>query len=258
MRVAVLGSNGFLGNYICQNLQHDVIPVNRSNLDLSSFSAVEKWLIDVVPDVIVNCATSGGKTKLGEINYRDLQNNLTVFLNFYNNSHYIKKFINIGSGAEFGIENNINSACEEDILNVVPADSYGYSKNLVARMVLEKDNFYTLRLFGCFDRTEPDFRLFKKFLDSNNFSLTDRQFDYISASDFLRILDYYIVNRVAIKDINCVYSNKIYLSSILDKFNKEYKTESVSPNNYTGNGDNLKLLGISLEGLDAGIKKYKE
>lgn len=258
MRVAVLGSNGFLGNYICQNLKHDVIPVNRSNLDLGNFSAVKSWLIDARPDAVVNCATSGGKTQLGEVSYQDLQNNLTVFLNFYNNSYLVEKFINIGSGAEFGIENNIDSAQEEDLLAVVPKDSYGYSKNLIARLVLEKYQFYTLRLFGCFDKTEPDFRLFKKFLASDNFSLIDRQFDYISASDFLRILDYYLVNEDLIKDLNCVYSNKVYLSSILDKFNKEYTTASISPNNYTGNGDKLTQLNIDLEGLDAGIEKYKE
>jgi nucleoside-diphosphate-sugar epimerase len=258
MKIAVLGSNGFLGNYICQNLKHDVIPINRCNLNLNDFESVKQWLIDVSPDVIVNCATSGGKASLGETNYQDIQNNLSVFLNFFNNSQYVRKFINIGSGAEFDIDNNINQVKEAEILNVLPKDSYGYSKNIISRILLEKNNFYTLRLFGCFDKSEPDFRLFKKFLASSDFCLSDRQFDYISAEDFLLILDYFIVNNPKVRDINCVYPNKLYLSEILDKFNKEFKILKTDLKNYTGNGDRLLSLNIPLKGLDYGIKKYKE
>ncbi len=257
MKVAVLGSNGFLGKYICENLSHDVIPINRSNLNLNDFVSVATWLEKNKPDVIVNCATSGGKTQLGSFNFDDIKNNLGLFLNFYNNSDLIKKFINIGSGAEFDITKNIDSVKEETIVTVSPEDSYGYSKNIISRLVLNKDNFYTLRLFGCFDSSEPEFRLFKKFLSNTDFKLMDRKFDYISAKDFLKVLDYYVVQKNLPKDINCVYQEKLYLSEILDKFDKQYNIVQSNILNYTGDGSKLASLNVKLEGLDLGIKEYK-
>jgi nucleoside-diphosphate-sugar epimerase len=257
MKVAVLGSNGFLGNLICQRLDCEILPVSRSTFDLNSYVETRQWLEKFNPDVVINCATSGGKTKMGDLNFQDIQNNLGIFINFFNNSDYVKKFINIGSGAEFDVKTNINLAKEIDILNSVPNDSYGYSKNIIARMVLEKDNFFTLRLFGCFDSTEPDFRLFKKLLADQNFKLINRQFDYISADDFIKILKYYVRQPNLPKDLNCVYQNKLYLNEILDKFNKKFSVVETSNINYTGNGDLLALLDLELEGLDIGIEKYK-
>jgi hypothetical protein len=198
----------------------------------------------------------GGKIGLHDQIFEDVQSNLSIFLNFYNNSNLFKKYINIGSGSEFDIRCDINNAAELSILDACPKESYAYSKNVIARMVLGKDNFYTLRIFGCFDQSEPDFRLFKKVLSNNISSILDRQFDYISASDFMKILKYYLYNDNLIKDINCVYSDKLYLSQILDKFNKEIKINGINPLNYTGNGNNLSNLKIKLDGIDIGIKEY--
>lgn len=258
MKVAVLGSNGFLGQCIIKYLKnHELIPVTRKDVNLIDFNQVRSWLESRRPDVIVNCAISGGsKTGLSQQELADIQNNLSIFMNFYNCSDQFSKFINIGSGAEFDLTTNIDQAREEDILASNPIDSYGYSKNIISRLVLEKENFYTLRLFGCFDILEPEFRLFKKFLGTEHFSLIDRQFDYISAEDFCRILSYYIDHTNVPKDINCVYLDKRQLSDILIKFNKEFNIVK-NGLSYTGNGEKLSLLEISLEGLDKGLRDYQ-
>ena len=257
MKVAVLGSSGFLGSYISHNLKECVVyPVTRQTLDLTNSDQVRQWLKDRRPDVIVNCATAGGKTKMGDVNLAELQNNLSVFLSFYNNSDLVPKFINVGSGSEFDVSKNIELAEESDIVNVVPAETYGYSKNIISRLVLEKENFYTLRLFGCFDRSEPEFRLFKKVIRSEVTAISDRYFDYFSANDFVKVLGYYINNQDLPKDINCVYQNKYLLSQILDKLKKEVQVKDINPNNYTGNGEKLAALEIKLDGLDKGILDY--
>lgn len=258
MKVAVLGANGFLGQCILRNLiQYTLIPVTRKDLDLTNFEQVKSWLIENQPDVIINAAIAGGsKTGLSQQDFFDVQNNLSIFMNFYNNSNYFSKFINIGSGAEFDLSTNIEHAREEDLIRANPKDSYGYSKNLISRLVLEKDNFYTLRLFGCFDRSEPEFRLFKKFLDTQHFCLIDRQFDYISAKDFCRILSHYLDNDQLPRDINCVYQDKLWLSDILAKFNKGFSIIDTNELHYTGNGEKLNSLNISLDGLELGIKEY--
>ncbi len=265
MKVAILGSNGFVGKSLCHIFKDKftIIPVTRLDLNLTNFNEVDSWLNKCAPDIIVNCATAGGKQALSkqEVNYSELQNNLTIFLNFYNNKK-TKKFINVGSGAEFEKSRDLSNIKEDEILNICPVDTYSYSKNIISRLVLNRENFYTLRLFGCFGKFEPDFRLFKKLNESISIELIDRYFDYISVKDYANIVEYYILNQGLPKDVNCVYKEKNKLSTIVDKFidihklRTEVVIKSTTNENYTGNADRLNRLGIYLEGLESGIKKY--
>lgn len=263
MKIAVLGAKGFLGSYLVGSLVHNhhVVPVTRDTLSLESYQAVDKWLTEVKPDVIVNCAMSASGNKVNDINYSDVQRDYAIFLNFYNNPK-TPKYINIGSGAEFDRRSNIANCQEQDILYAKPLESYGYTKNIIARSVLNRDNFYTLRLFGCFDGTELSTRLFAKFFAQKKIEVQDRYFDYISASDFARVVEYVAVNQVSVKDINCVYPDKRLLSDQLKMF-AQYHIPSADIKHsheinaaYTGDGNVLKNLGIPLQGLEQGIKDY--
>lgn len=264
MKVAILGAGGYLGKYLVKHLEpvYKVLPLSRDNIDLTNFVDVRDWLKTNRPDVVVHCAVAGGKQTVNGKIYEDVQNNLNVFLNFYNNSQYFGKFINVGSGSEFDSRYSIDLALEEDIVKAFPAESYAYSKNLISRLVLEKDNFFTLRLFGCFDHSEPDFRLLKKFINSKVFDFYDRKFDYISASDFCKIVRHYVDSVPIHKDMNCVYKDKFYLSEILTKFKTlhhiptELKIEGINILNYTGSSSKLESLGLALDGLDLGLTHY--
>jgi nucleoside-diphosphate-sugar epimerase len=259
-KIAVLGSNGFLGTYACRKLTGSVIPVNRNTVDLTDCRAVEHWLNEIRPDVIVNCANSGSKST--DFSGTDFQNNLKIFLNFYNNSSLFAKFINIGSGAEFDRQFEINSAPELTVLHASPRDSYGSSKNIIARICLESPKFCTLRLFGCFDKTEPSFRLLPRFISDPSLEIADRYFDFFSASDFIRVLEYYITHDPEHKDINCVYQEKILLSEFLNTYCKlynmrpQFKVASNNADNYTGSGDKLGSMRIILDGLTRGLTDY--
>ena len=258
MKIAVLGARGFLGKIICNHFEsrgYTVYPITRLDLDLTDFNAVSDWLNDVQPDSVVNCATAMNTDVYDNV-YKDIRNNISIFLNFYNNSQYFKKFINVGSGAEFDRTKNIESASETDIMRLMPNDSYGFSKNIISRAVLGHDKFYTLRLFGCFHRSEPNFRLFKRVSKGEAVSIIDKQFDYFSAQDFCTVLDYYVNNQAEYKDINCVYKEKLYLSQILLKI-KPVAIVGKDPLNYTGNGDKLASLNLPLLGLEESIKEYK-
>jgi nucleoside-diphosphate-sugar epimerase len=265
MKVAVLGASGFLGSYICHNLRNHVIyPVTRSTLVLTDYVSVSSWIDLYQPDVVVNCATAGGKTRLGDCNYQDLQNNLSIFLNFYNLRNRFGKFINIGSGAEFDKSKSIDRARESDILTSAPQDSYSLSKNIIARTCQMVGNFYTIRLFGVFDSTEPDFRLLKKCQTQSEITIQNAEFDMLSASDFLRVLRYYIENDNLAQDINCVYQQKQDLESIVRRFasihNNKLRIEvqtPADPKNYTGDGSTLAEMGIDLAGLDQGLENYR-
>jgi len=266
MIVAVLGSNGYLGKFLTNKLLLDnsvsVISVNKQTIDLTNHSSVLNFLQDKQIDAVINCAVAGGNLQINDVNYKVLQDNLNIFLNFYNNSKYFKKFINIGSGSEFNTKTDIDSAVEDAILNAYPSESYAYSKNIISRLVLENDKFFTLRLFGCFDKTEHEFRLLKKFSAQTSFSLMDRKFDYISASDFYKIVDHYLKNDQLHKDINCVYENKYFLGEILTEFKRlhhidtDLKIEGINILNYTGNANKLSSLNLNLDGLQKGLELY--
>ena len=264
MRIAILGAGGYLGSYLTEHLIHNhyIIPVTRDTLDLTDYKQVDDWLGKAAPDVIINCAVSGGGKNVDDINYSDVQRDLSIFLNFYNNTA-VKKYINIGSGAEFDRRTNINNAEEWDIRSAHPLESYGFTKNTIARMILKRQNFFTLRLFGCFDSKEPNIRLFKKFKRDGKITIQDKFFDYISAEDFARIVEHYCTSTDLFKDLNCVYENKMLLSEQLKMFARHHVPNGLIDVkmerglNYTGSGANLSKLKIPLKGLEQGIKDYE-
>lgn len=258
MIVAILGANGFLGKYITGYLKdknYNVFPVTRTDLDLTNLNAVYQWLKNIQPDVLINCATAKNISVEDKI-YDDILNNINIFLNFYKNSTYFKKFISIGSGAEFDRTKDINRAKEVDILSSYPIDSYGYSKNLISRLSLEHDKFYVLRLFGCFHSSEYEFRLFNRVLHGEPVEIIDKQFDYFSLQDFCSVLNYCINNEILCRDINCVYEEKLYLSEVFNNM-PNVKVVGKSLLNYTGDGSRLTRLDLSLLGLNQSMKEYK-
>lgn len=272
MKVAVLGARGFIGTYLCTYLwtmNYDVLPVVRETVDLADYTAVDQWLETHKPDIVVNAAISGGGVNVDEKNFSDLENNLTVFFNFFN-SYKSFRYINIGSGAEFDKSKDIYLAYEPSIVYCKPKDTYGLSKNIISRCVTKRNDFLTLRLFGCFHKNEPEFRLFKKFLSGQFTVLQDRYFDYFSLEDFVKVVEYFCRpnTEISLKDINCVYSEKYKLSEILSKLKKiknldiPIYTDGVTHYHYTGSSMCLDTLRErqdfpKLAGLEKGLEKYE-
>jgi dTDP-4-dehydrorhamnose reductase len=265
-KIAILGANGTIGNLLCGLLKDagNLVPVTRKNLDLLNYTAVYDWVQREQPDVIINCAFSGGSVNTTDINLSDLQRNMQMFLNFY---HQPSKFryINFGSGAEFDRTRDIDNVKELEISERSPTDTYGQAKNYISRTIWNRDNFYTLRLFGCFGYNEPASRLFKRLLNTSKLNVVDRRFDYFSHKDMATVVGHYINanEQDLIKDINLVYQEKfsLYYQALLfaDRHCPagEVILQGTSEQNYTGNGDLLHSLNLDLQGLKQGIKDYK-
>ena len=261
MRIAVLGAKGFVGRNLARHLisNHHVTPVTRDILDMLNPNAVTMFLKEGQFDVVINCAAIMTNDEL----LNDARNNLSIFMNFYNNRELFGKFINTASGAEFDRSTNIDCAIESDIFNHMPKDSYGWGQNIKARLSAKTDNFYNIRIFNCFGYGELETRLFSRFLKQRYLEISnDRYFDYFSINDLCKVVDYYIKQTLPISDVKAVYENKIKISEALELFCKvcniepTFKVISTSFNNYTGSSSRLKTLGIELDGLEKGFEDY--
>jgi GDP-L-fucose synthase len=224
-KIFVLGSSGYIGNILMRELPNyfnKVIGIDRSIIgDLTDYDMVRSYFIPNATqnDIIINCAASGGNQKLGEYNKDELWNNIKINYNLNELGIY---YINIGSGAEYDVSKPIVDVVEGEFYNELPKDSYGLSKNVIARHIGKNGNSRNLRLFGCFDPTEPDYRFvstcIRNCLNSEPIIVTeDKFFSWVSGIDLGYITSELIKNRsrsIDAVDLNCSYNKKYRLSEL--------------------------------------------
>jgi GDP-L-fucose synthase len=266
LKILITGAGGFLGSYLSKHLHYEIVALTRQELDLSDAEATNKYFKSNRFDAVIHCGASGRNTPAIE-DWNIVNNNLSSIMNLVLNHNRFSKLINIGSGAEFDISKPINCVNESEIFEIMPEQSYGKSKNLVSRYLHDHPNCYNLRLFGCFDSSEDDARLLKKMhsviSQGNTFSILDREFDMISAIDFVTIVDAVLNNTITEHDINCVYPKKYRLSEILSVYcNKHGLDPSLikvtgQGLNYTGNGNTLSKYHLNLLGLEQSLANYE-
>lgn len=258
MKIAVIGANGFVGRNLVGYLstKYQVTPVTRITVDLLNPVACFDYFKTQRFDVVINAAAVMN-------NVNDTYNNLGLFMNTHNARTTFGKFINLGSGAEFDRTTDINQSHPEDIFKVLPADAYGFGQNIKSRICQTTENFYTIRIFNCFGTGEAATRIFPKYLNSDQFNISnDRYFDYFSIQDLCKVVEHCANNTWTIKDVNAVYPDKYKISEVLGKFctlqNLEPKfiVDSTSTNNYTGLSSPLESLSINLFGFEHGLTNY--
>lgn len=266
MKILITGAGGFLGSYLSKHLQHDITALTRQQLDLSDIDATSAHFKHNRYDAVIHCGAAGRNTPTVE-DWNIVNNNLSSVMNLVLNRNRFGKLINIGTGAEFDISKPIDCAKESEVFECMPVQSYGKSKNLVTRYLQSQTNCYNLRLFGCFDSSEDSARLLKKMHSvveqGNKFSILDRDFDMISASDFVIIINAVLDGTITDSDINCVYTKKYRLSEILSVYcdkhglNKSLIEVIGQGLNYTGNSDTLSKYHLNLLGLEQSLSNYE-
>lgn len=283
-RIVVTGSGGTIGRVLMRDLSHlSPIGIKRSAYDLANPIDFSRMIDETCPDVLIHCAANGGKQGLGEFNKNDLISNLAMVENIHQNSSRIKRIINIGSGAEYGLHNPINTVKEVHLTMGrfgIPRDSYGLSKRLAWQRFETMDNAINLRLFGCFDPLEPEFRLMRKFVNcmksGEPFTLRqDRKFSWISGTDLSSVIMEIIGRTMSWKwwdryipsTMNLAYHGTagMYLSEILDlwcnlhgmKPTWSISEEEFGPAYTCDSGVMRGYIKTPLKGLEACLKEYE-
>jgi len=269
MKILITGAGGFLGSYLKNYLQgYDVTALTSSELNLMDPVATNNHFSHNKYDIVINCAAKG-RYQARDVDHSITDANMRMFMNLLANQYKFGKLINIGTGAEFGLSSNIDQAKESDIYNMLPIESYGFSKNITSRLINSLDNFYTARLFGCFDPNEPPGRLLSGFIQNyktkDRVEVTnDRYVDYVSVSDFAKIIRLFIQGVIVDKDFNVVYKEKYRMSELFIKYcnihgldSDKVVVTSTSENNYTGDSTKIEKYLRHLQGLDNALKEYK-
>lgn len=270
MRILLTGGNGFIGKYLKQYLSvhHEVVAPSSKELDLTDKNAVDNFFKDQYFDAVIHSAVRG-RNSVNAISDDICGEIILMFENLFNHSQHYKKFIQFGSGAEFGLDSTVDNAHEDDIFKFYPHESYGLGKNFIARAIRFIPNFFTLRIFSCFDPSESDNRLiakFKKTTDTGQAFVVDqdRYVDFVSLQDIAVVVEAVLNNQITDNDVNVVYQHKCLISDILKQYCEvnginanQIVVTGTSDINYTGNGDRLAKYNLNLEGAIPTLQRYK-
>jgi len=248
MKILITGGNGYIASTLLKELTglHQVTSITRQIFDLTNSTVTSAWFKDKEFDVVIHTAIDGG-SRLRNDTFSTLDNNLRMYYNLLDNHQSFKRFISIGSGAELFQQHT----------------PYGMSKHVIRHSILEKDNFYNVRVFAVFDEHELDTRFIKanvrRYINKEPMSIhKDKRMDFFYMKDFVNVIKYYISDNKPPKEFDCSYQQHLYLSEIVEFINtlSHYKVNVVFDNQgytlpYTGMFTNLNLPFI---GLHQGIQ----
>lgn len=265
MNILITGANGFVGSYISSQLtSHTLFTPSSKELDLTNLTSVSKWFNVNRVDSVIHCALSGREV-LSSIDPIYLSDGLLMFRNLWLHRNHYTQLINLGTAYEFDLNNNNTEVIEDDIVNHLPISSYGYSKNIIARIIRETDDFYNLRLFGVCSEHESPLRFFKRVINQECVIINNDQYiDYMYMPDIMPMINCILAGTARHYDINMSYSHKYRLSELAyylcEQLNiSKNKIQVVGYNgcNLTGDSSRLSSYGFKHIGIEQGLRNYK-
>lgn len=217
MKVLITGGSGYIAQSLLNAFrdEYQITTISRNNFDLTSFRDLNKFLIGKYFDVVIHTAVSGG-SRLKKDTQQDMDNNLQMYYNLLQHRKHYGKLIHFGSGAE----------------EYTPDTAYGLSKRVIAKSILEQDNFYNIKVFGVFDENELDTRFIKANLEryvNREPMMIDahKKMTFFYMKDLITLVKYYIDSRTTAltTESYCSYITQYTLREITDMINQldDYK-----------------------------------
>ena len=209
MKILITGGNGYIAKSIYSALKdkYDITCIDRTDVELTSFSEVNRFFNQKYFDVVIHTAVKGG-SRLKKETWQDADCNVMMYHNLLNHKNNYGKLIHFGSGAE--------KNC--------PDSPYSLSKRLIANSIREQENFYNIRIYAVFDENELDTRFIKNnlinYVAGNSLTVfKDMKMDFFYMPDLLKIVDRYINKKDMPKEIDCCYEKSFKLSEIANMIN---------------------------------------
>ncbi len=199
-KVLITGANGFIGRHLTEQLgqSYQILPISHKDVDLLDQKQVERLFRREEIDAVVHAATQGTLGRGKEYQEKQLKNNLAMFLNLERCKSAYGKLIVLGSGAEYGKQQELSLVEERAFGMTVPEDDYGLSKYAISKIIENRPQIYNLRLFGIFGSYENyNYRFIsnvicKALLGKEIVIHQNVLFDYLYVKDFCRILPWFI------------------------------------------------------------------
>lgn len=221
MKILLTGASGFIGKNIYEHWKgiYDIVAPPHSELDLINSVAVECYLKKVLPDIVIHSANTNDIVHPERAD-QAIEYNLRMFTNLARCTSYYDKLIYFGSGAEYDMRHYKPIMSEEYFDTFVPADPYGFSKYVMAKIAQGSDNIYNLRLFGIFGPYEEWNRRFisnmiYKALTGQQLKMGKHiQFDYLYIKDLFPVLEWFIYNTPCYREYNVCSGQPIDLYCI--------------------------------------------
>ena len=208
-KILITGGSGYIARSLYNSLKdsYEITTLTRNNFDLKHFKVLDSYLKHKYFDIVIHCAVNGG-SRLKEDITSDMDNNLQMYYNLFNCKDRFGKLIHFGSGAEI----------------TQPESPYGLSKRVIAKSILEQENFYNIRIFAVFDENELDTRFIKgnikRYINKEPIIIhQDKFMDFFYMKDLVSLVDYYIQSENPPKEIDCSYSESKTLFDIANMIN---------------------------------------
>lgn len=250
MRILITGTNGYVGKSLHNALKetYDVTILTRNEADLTKATEVEDFFKkSPFFDVVLHCAVAAAANPRSE-DWDIMDNNLKMYYNLLQNRNRFGRLIHFGSGAE-------------TYLSDTP---YGYSKKVIAKSILNQDNFYNIKIFGVFDENELDTRFIKanvkRYIKKEPMQINKNMFmDFFYMQDLISVVKYYMEEKEPLKEFDCVYEEGSPLLTQLATMINDLDEHKVKIFVGDPEGDSYTSkyrtqLPIKLVGLEEGIK----
>jgi GDP-L-fucose synthase len=267
-KILFTGGNGFIGRQIIPLLEKEgweIVRPRSHQVRLEITSEVDSLFNGEKYYAIIHGAIVGGRREV-EDGAGVFYTNMHMFENIFRHIKDTEIFINLDSGASYGRPAPVEQPSPEHFGIVIPIDNYGFSKYSIAKRVLNHPKGINLRIFGCFGPHEESSRFFNtninNYIKKKNIEIfKDRKMDFIYANDLYKIISYFLSmgKNSLVRDINCVYKDKYYLSEIAEIINNlsDYNVEVIKQGSYEeypycGHYNNIEC--IKYDGLEKGIE----
>ena len=211
MKILITGGNGYIAKSIYNKLKdkHDITLITRNDFDLTNSRATNSFFDKKYFDVLIHTAIVGG-SRLKQDDEHVLDDNLIMYYNLLMNKGNYGKFISLGSGAEL-------------LMKDTP---YGLSKHVIKESILNKSNFYNIRIFGVFDENELDTRFIKanikRYINNEPMMIQNKRMSFFYMDDLIMLINHYITSNSGslITESNCSYITSTSLLDIANIINE--------------------------------------